>query len=48
MSAKITVSYTDDQELQNIIKHLNPITHHIKRYKSIKGEYKKAEIRIKE
>lgn len=48
MSVKITVSYTDDQELQVIIKHLNPITQHIKRYKSVKGEYKKAEIRIKE
>lgn len=48
MSAKVTVSYTDDQELQNIIKCLNPITQHIKKYKTSKGSYKKVEIRITE
>lgn len=48
MATKITVSYTDDQELQNIIVHLSPLIHRIKRYKISKGDYKKAEIKIKE
>ena len=48
MSAKITVSYTDDKELQEIICLLRPITQHIHKDKNENGKYKKARIVPKE
>ncbi len=48
MAAKITVSYTDDKELQEIICLLRPITHHIHKSKNEQGKYKKARIIPKE
>lgn len=48
MSVKITVSYTEEEELQKVICLLSPITQHIGRYKNQEGKFKKAKIIIKE
>jgi hypothetical protein len=48
MSVKITVSYSEEQELQNVIKLLSPITHHIKRRKKAIGEFKVADITVRQ
>lgn len=48
MSVKITVSYTEEEELQEVICLLRPITQHINKYKSEEGKYKKAKITIRE
>lgn len=48
ISAKITVSYTDDKELQEIIGLLRPITHRIHKSNNDQGKYKKARIIPKE
>lgn len=47
MSVKITVSYTDDAELQKVITLLDPITHHIDKRNDQPGKYKKADIIVK-
>ncbi len=47
MSVKITVSYSEDRELQDVIVQLGPIIHHIDKRKSQNGPYKKADIIVK-
>lgn len=47
MSTLIQVSYTDEKELQTIIKQLGGLTEHIKRKKEQSGKFKKAYITIK-
>lgn len=46
MSVKITVSYTDDAELQQVIGLLGPIMHHVDK-QGQNGKYKKAYIIVK-
>ena len=48
MSVQITVSYTDDKKLQEIIQLLQPIIHHIKKRNNQHGEYKITDIIVKE
>ena len=47
MSAKITVSYTDDAELQKVIVLLTPIMHHVDKRNDQPGKYKKADIIVR-
>jgi hypothetical protein len=46
MSVKITVSYTEDAELQQVIALLEPIKHHVDKHDQT-GRYKKADIIVK-
>ena len=48
MSIKIKVSYTDDQELEQIIRRLRPMVKICKIPKQQQGAYKKAYIVLKE
>lgn len=48
MSVKIMVSYSDDKELQDVLKILKPITKKHKVARNKKGEYFNAYIEVKE
>lgn len=48
MSVKIMVSYTEDNELQDILKILEPVTKKHKVARNKKGEFFNAYIDIKE
>jgi hypothetical protein len=47
MSVKITVSYTEDEELQDVIVRLGSKIHHVDKRKNTSGIYKKADIIFK-
>lgn len=43
---KVTVSYSDERELQQVIRLLNPVARNIKRRNNSNSKYKKADITV--
>jgi len=48
MDAKIKVSYIEPEDLQKVIKLLNPLLRNVKVAKNNEGKYKKAYIELKD
>ena len=46
MDAKIKLSYTDSEDLHEVIKLLNPLLRNVKVAKNNEGKYKKAYIEL--